>query len=373
MAQNFSALSRENIARKMNVEPSEMEPLNQDELERIEQRLDGTNFSKSDIPSKEDMHMFSTIDFSNTSFEKPLLLSKRLFPASLSVADSVLFDNFSVAESIFLSAHFRRTSFKRHAYFRKTEFGTIGSIRNACEFIDCDFYQHADFSEGALLNADFSKTRFHTSAHFENTIFALGCPKFFEAELPENTLFPLKDGNWGLPFTRFDRRGDLEDFTDADITREAVKYTVLRKRMDAIQRPVESGFFLRKELSLRSNLKGWDALLIKLYGFVSSYGYSIQRPVIALLLTILLGVGVFGGYFAQGDPANVRSENPYQSGIGISISATFSFLGLGRLFYIETLQNLPSPIAFIYGIQTFSGFVFSFLLGLGVRNRLRLK
>jgi hypothetical protein len=373
MGQNLSSQDKRNIASALKVDADELDPLGSDERLKIQERLDGTVFSIDDIPGKEDIHRFSRIDFGNILFEKPLLLRNRLFPSSTIFVDTIFSDNFSIANSILQSAYFHRAAFLRHAYFRETKIGTIGQISNACEFINCEFHQHAEFSEATLKNADFTKSLFHTSAHFENTIFFLGCPKFFEAELPENTLFPLKARNWKLPSTKFDRQGNVVEYNEADINREAVKYSALRKRMEAIQRPVEAGFFMRRELFLRSKLKGWDALLIKAYGFSSDYGYSVQRPATALILTILVGSAIYGGFFAQGGATGARLENSYLSGIGMSVSGTFSFLGLGRLFYSETLQSVPSPLAFVYGAQTLSGFVFSFLLGLGVRSRLRLK
>jgi hypothetical protein len=130
---------------------------------------------------------------------------------------------------------------------------------------------------------------------------------------------------------------------------------------------------MRKELSLRSKLKGWDALLIKLYGLLSGYGHSVSRPFILLLTTIFFGAAVYSGYFATPLTTPIETDSPLTTGLGLSLSATFNFLGLGRLFFDEILKELPSALAFIYGLQTLSGFLFSFLLGLGVRSQLRLK
>jgi len=373
MGQILSDEGKKNVAEALGVDAEELNPLNPDERLRVKTRLEGTKFSIDDIPGKENTGMFSSINFGNIKFQRPLLLSKRFFPSHAIFSGTIFSDNFSIESSVLQSGHFNKTVFLRNAYFRGTKMGSIGNISNACEFINCEFRQHAEFSEATLRNADFTKSIFHTSAHFENTMFVLGCPKFFEAELPENTLFPLKLRNWGLPFTNFDRQGNATEYEENGINRETTKYSALRKRMEAIQRPVEAGFFLRRELSLRSELKGWDALLIKTYGILSDYGYSVCRPAAALIFTILVGSAIYGGFFAQGSATDARLENYFLSGIGMSVSGTFSFLGLGRLFYSETLQSAPSPVAFVYGLQTLSGFLFSFLLGLGVRNRLRLK
>jgi uncharacterized protein YjbI with pentapeptide repeats len=365
--------SIESFASSMGLDVREFEPLDASEIEDIKKRLSGTPFSKGDIPGKEDAHAFFGMDFRNIIFEKPILMKKRLFPTTVTFVNCTFLEKCSFSESYFKSAHFINCIFDDYAFFQGARFGNFGFVSNACEFKNCTFNGHVDYSNCQLRNADFSNSAFKTSAHFEDAYFFLGCPKFFEAELPENTIFPLKSDHWGLPFPNVDRQGNPQEYSESEIHRESIKFAVLRKRMEAIQRPVEANFFMRKELSLRSKLKGWDALLIKLYGLLSGYGHSVSRPFILLLTTIFFGAAVYSGYFATPLTTPIETDSPLTTGLGLSLSATFNFLGLGRLFFDEILKELPSALAFIYGLQTLSGFLFSFLLGLGVRSQLRLK
>ncbi len=365
--------SIESFASAMSLDVREFEPLDASEIEDIKKRLSGTPFSKGDIPGKEDAHVFFGIDFRDIIFEKPILMKKRLFPTTVTFRNCTFVEKCSFSESYFKSAHFANCIFEDYAFFQGARFGNFGFVSNACEFKNCTFNGHADYSNCKLKNADFSNSTFKTSAHFEDAHFFLGCPKFFESELPENTIFPLKSDHWGLPFPSVDRQGTVQEYSESEIHRESIKFAVLRKRMEAIQRPVEANFFMRRELSLRSKLKGWDALLIKSYGFLSGYGHSVRKPFILLLATIFFGAAVYSGYFTAPLRTSIETETPLTTGLGLSLSATFNFLGLGRLFFDETLKELPSALAFIYGLQTFSGFLFSFLLGLGVRSQLRLK
>lgn len=362
-----------NFAKALDVHISEFDPLKDSELQKIDDRLNGSKFTMEDIPTKSDAHMFHVIEFKHVQFKKPLLMSKRLFPSNTTFSNCIFSFNTTFANSLFQSAHFLQCTFERNAYFRDAKFGNFGSISNACEFKNCHFMGHADFSRGQLRNADFTKSNFETSVHFEDTFFYLGCPKFFEAQLPENTILPLKDESWGLPFTRLNRAGNLDNFTEEEIHRESIKYAVLRKRMEEIQRPVDTNFLVRKELALRSQLKGWDSLLIKAYDIFSGYGNSIRKPLIWIFITIAFGVAAYSGYFLQLKDHEYQVSNSFFSGLGLSLAATFSFLSLGRLFFEDVLRELPAVLAVIYGFQAFLGFLFSFLLGLGVRSQLRLK
>ena len=373
MGQWLESHVKPSFAKAMDVDITEFDPLTEGEFQKISDRLKGSKFTTRDIPSKSDTHMFHVIDFRNIHFKKPLLMSKRLFPSNATFSNCIFTYNTSFASSLFRSAHFLQCTFERSAYFQEAKFGNFGSIANACEFKDCQFMGHADFSRGQLRNADFTKSNFEASAHFEDTFFYLGCPKFFESQLPENTIFPLKQENWGLPFTRLDRAGNMNEFTEEEIHRESIKYAVLRKRMEAIQRPIDASFFVRKELALRSQLKGWGSLLVRAYDVFSGYGNSIHKPLSWIFITIAFGAAAYSGYFLQLESQTAQVASPFFSGLGLSLSATFSFLSLGRLFFEDVLRELPAVLALIYGLQAFSGFLFSFLFGLGVRSQLRLK
>lgn len=373
MARNLDKTSKNLIARVLEVEPDEFEPLTAGELHSVCERLVAAGFNEDDIPTEDEIGFLSTISFRNIHFQKPFLMNKRLFPTLTDFSGCIFNDNFSVQGAVFEAAHFSHATFNGHAYFINSKFGVIGSISNCSEFIDCKFAKRADFSKSIITNGNFTKSRFETSAHFEETVFHSGCPKFFDSELPEDTIFTLEAGNWHPPLPESNRRGQPKEYSDSTLNRESLKYSALRKRMETIQRPSEVQFFMRKELSLKGHLKGWDALLIKSYGYFSDFGSSIGRPLLWLSVVIAFGAAAYSGYFIQLNMQSTGLSNPFFSGVGLSISSTFSFLGLNRLFFSSIIPQLPPVLVLVLGLQTISGFVLSFLLGLGLRSRLRLK
>ena len=61
------------------------------------------------------------------------------------------------------------------------------------------------------------------------------------------------------------------------------------------------------------------------------------------------------------------------SSLGLSFANMFSFLGLQRTFFQTELDALTGAFQTLAGFQTVMGFVLLFFLGLGLRNRFRLK
>jgi len=60
--------------------------------------------------------------------------------------------------------------------------------------------------------------------------------------------------------------------------------------------------------------------------------------------------------------------------MALAISNTFSVFGFGRLYFgADYFQKLPNWAGFLGAVQTVLGFALLFLLGLGLRNRFRLK
>lgn len=242
MGQWLSEKSKQALARDLCIDAGEFSELTQHEISAVERRLSGTGFSTDDILDETTTHLFHVVQFRDIHFPTGLLMQKRVFPTTVTFINCTFSGSISLSDSLFSAAHFKKCEFQKNAYFRQSKIGVLGWVSNACEFTECNFLGHCEFSEAQLRSADFTKSTFKTAAHFEDTVFYSGCPKFFETELPEDTLFTLKNENWGLPFTRLKKDGKFEDYTKADIDRESVKYAALRKRMESIQRPVEAGF-----------------------------------------------------------------------------------------------------------------------------------
>ncbi|MDJ0825947.1 MAG: hypothetical protein QNJ16_10635 [Rhodobacter sp.] len=60
--------------------------------------------------------------------------------------------------------------------------------------------------------------------------------------------------------------------------------------------------------------------------------------------------------------------------VGLSFANLFAFLGFARLYFGEFLaEEAPTWVKVLAGGQTIAGVVLLFFLGLGLRNRFRLK
>ncbi|MEP3296090.1 MAG: hypothetical protein ABJO27_06350 [Pseudoruegeria sp.] len=109
------------------------------------------------------------------------------------------------------------------------------------------------------------------------------------------------------------------------------------------------------------------------YGFISDFGQSIFRPAAALFCVWLAGVVCFLAHYEW---QKSMAGQDYSTGLpwGLSFTNLFSFLGMGRRFFGAAFYvNLPHWMVFISGAQTILGVILLFFLGLGLRNRFRLK
>jgi len=116
--------------------------------------------------------------------------------------------------------------------------------------------------------------------------------------------------------------------------------------------------------------------MIKAYGWASDYGSSIPKPLIGLGVNLLFGITWLASW-VMGDAAKVGFETAWgaiSEAFGWSFSNVFAFFRFGNLFYgAEYYENLPAELQFTAACQTVLGFVFLFLLGLGIRSRFRLR
>ena len=128
--------------------------------------------------------------------------------------------------------------------------------------------------------------------------------------------------------------------------------------------PEAAHFFFRREMTHRSRIsRWWERPFYTLYRGVE-YGYGVWQPVVWLIVTWSIGWlalwcwGCMSGWTAA----------------GLSFSNIFRFFGFQRVHFEPGIINsLPFPLEVMTAVQTLVGFVLLFLLGLGLRNRFRLK
>ncbi|PNE09739.1 MAG: hypothetical protein CR217_18410 [Beijerinckiaceae bacterium] len=109
---------------------------------------------------------------------------------------------------------------------------------------------------------------------------------------------------------------------------------------------------------------GKPASKAALYGLLSDYGRSYARPLYALI-----AVAAFGTLVLLLSSALA----PWQS-LGLSLANTFNVFGFRKDFFdAATIECLPTLLKILAAVQTILGTILLFLLGLGIRNRFRMK
>ncbi|MCF6315365.1 MAG: hypothetical protein L3J30_03550 [Marinosulfonomonas sp.] len=160
-------------------------------------------------------------------------------------------------------------------------------------------------------------------------------------------------------------------------------YNRLRLFMNRSLQIDEEQFFHRQEMRCKRETEGWQYRWIyTLFGGVSDCGNGVLRPagwllvvgcwllVVGcwLLVVWLSGVIAKLGMVKGGVSADLWSIGP---AMGWSFANLFSFLGLYRKYFYG--EDLNAVLQVFSGVQTVFGFVLVFMLGLGLRNRFRLR
>ncbi|HXW73050.1 MAG TPA: hypothetical protein VEK34_16775 [Methylocella sp.] len=186
---------------------------------------------------------------------------------------------------------------------------------------------------------------------FERAQFKKSPPKFFGATLHEGTVWPdLK--TWPLPKTK-DEAGD---FIRA--------YERLKLEMDRLKKHEDELNFFALELQSRRISQGiWKGFPILIYGALSDYGRSYIRPLITLGVVAAIGAIAFS-YFAA---------RPILEAIGLSCANTLNVFGFRKDFFDLAKMDLGPWLDVIAAIQTILGAILLFLVGLGIRNKFRMK
>ncbi len=152
----------------------------------------------------------------------------------------------------------------------------------------------------------------------------------------------------------------------------------------------EEQFFHRQEMRCKTKLARWyHKPFYWLYSWFSDYGISVWRPLFGIIAVMLFGALFMLWWqeaftFLPKDAAGfdwtlglLGEDDPWtkpRQAAGWSISNTLPFLGFGKLYYGgEFAAKLAWPLKVVGGVQTVFGFVLLFFLGLGLRNRFRLR
>jgi len=296
-------------------------------------------------------------------------------------------------------ADFSSATFSGDADFSSAMFSGDADFSSAMFSGNTDFSWHEDF-EGKkeqhparfFQAADFSSAKFKSTTRFTDALFYTSMPQFHATDLYDDTVFAARNqdlGNWPPLHGAVKVKGCDKPIEVMDAEEQKRAYNRLRLFMNRSLQIEEEQFFHRMEMRCKAVLAKWHHKpLYWLFAVFSDYGNSVWRPiawgalsVITAALYMLWWQGVFTftpqeagmdwtfGLLADGDVWAKPRE-----AFGWSISNTLPFIGTGNLYYGgEFAKELAWPLRVVGGVQTLFGFILLFLLGLGLRNRFRLR
>ncbi|MEQ8585033.1 MAG: hypothetical protein RLO01_13505 [Thalassobaculaceae bacterium] len=172
-------------------------------------------------------------------------------------------------------------------------------------------------------------------------------------------------------------RWPAESFIGPEIASDAVPALRRLKELAETNRHHDAAlrFFADECRAQRWNQYGVAASLLDwAYDTLCDYGQSAGRPVVGLLVSIALFVVLYAGLSAP-DPN--KGVNVFGEAVSASLGNTLPFIPSDREIRSDAFDLLygPNPglwVDILSLVQSAIGFVFLFLIGLGLRNRFRM-
>lgn len=322
------------------------------------------NFNKSNFRTSVDFIESSFIQFltfANTTFTVGVNFKKSIFDGvdfegiklprgaaffnDTRYAGHANFSHMELAET----AQFHRAAFSKSADFKGTHIGGYFDFRET-KVAGWAGFQGAEFA----AKADFTDAKFQAPTDFDSCRFEKCPPQLEGATLHQRTNWRRVTwpGLQGLEITQ------VEDLTDA--------YSCLKLEMDKQKRHHDELMFFSKELECRKvelgNLKG---LPISLFGWTCDYGQSVVLPTLWLFDLILIGWNIMMTSYAP--------EMTWDKALLSSIANSLGSFGV-RKEIMEGLPKTPSTGMLMFlMMQGIIALILLFLIGLGLRNRFRMK
>jgi uncharacterized protein YjbI with pentapeptide repeats len=354
-AANLDEETRTKLVAEKRLPAEELRPFSPKELQEV-----ATTFAERCKASAKNFTLpasGTTIDFSNVGFEKGAFLHQCLFPR-LARFDGATFSDLALFLGTTFSggasfdgatfsggASFDGATFSGRALFRVATFSGDTSFGGAT-FSGLAHFDGATFSGlASLVNVEM---KWETS--FKDAIFEKEPPRFFNAKLHQGTVW--RDANWPLP----KNKNEAGAFIDA--------YACLKLEMDRLKKHGdELDFFARELQSSRVRLGPWRGFPFALYGLLSNYGRSYIRPVVALFVVAAIGAGAFSYFDAR---------DFFWEALALSAANTLNVFGVRRDFNLAIDTPLDWLKVFA-AAPTIFGTTLLFLIGLGIRNKFRMK
>ena len=347
-------------------------------------QLGGTHFSNTVVLEKwvfTDLALFDSATFTwIASFDSAAFTGGASFH-SATFTDLALFDSATfTGGASFHSATFTdlalfdSATFTWIALFDSATFTDLASFHSAtftwiASFHSATFTGDASFDSATFTgDASFADGNFGSTTRFAEVEFRHQVPEFYGRRFHQGTSFTTDTEYWPEISAKMSK-DDLQAAKDA--------YTRLRQVMNELHKPDAEQFFGRQEIRCDGYLGGrFNRWLTQTYGLISDYGFSVGRPAVGLLLVVLSAWALLpwvcglwpASCPAPGSPLSIFAE------LGLSFSNTFAFLGFHRLYFDpDLLRAREGWMQWLGAAQSMLGVVLLFFLGLGLRNRFRLK
>ena len=369
-------------------------------------RLEVEEKFKARLPKSELPKPSLGVNFYDIIFNNDIYFSDFFFPGDVNFKDTKFSGDAHFSNTKFFKTadfenaefsggtSFQSAKFSKYAMFRRAEFsGDVNFI--SAEFSgDVNFFS-ANFSGGAIFSSTkffkgpfFSSANFSGNANFHNSKFS-GLSIFISAEFNEEANFSdaVFDSPCNFRDTHFkkyypDLSGTLlhsktiltsEDIywpkkvvekSNDDETKAAFESCALLRQNMTSQGLFEAAhFFFRREMAHKAELsKLWERPFYVIYRWVE-YGYGVKQPLVGIVLLWAAGILllIYDGFL------------PFTTALGLSAANIFKFFGFQGAYYGGVIESLSSPLQFMTVAQTVIGYLLLFLLGLGLRNRFRMK
>lgn len=293
-----------------------------------------------------------------------------------SCVDAEFHGKFEFSPSQSLHANFSGAEYFGQALFKEFEFQRV--IFEDSTFLKGVKFKNVRFREGGnFTNAEINGSEF------------INCPysgkfNFADAEIKGHLKLPSFDNTLNLRGTNFVNRppelfgSDLKPDSDLAFTLPAKPnpnhiniYEDLRQHAERLGKLEEKKRFVHAELSCRAidpQKSRAERFVWWLYYITSDYGTSIYRPLGWLFVLFLISAAPWLGYAIWFSPMSVWSSLSYNILQAVPFTGHLSAELLGS----EAFENLPMSLHFIAGPVALLNPIFWFLIGLGMRYKLRL-
>ncbi|WP_165798097.1 pentapeptide repeat-containing protein [Tritonibacter scottomollicae] len=316
----------------------------------------------------------SNASFDSATFQQSASFSSATFKQDAWFASVTFTQDADFCAATFAqNAQFKSASFSGFAYFTGTRFGS--STEEPCipDFSDCLFEKPTSFRQALFCDGypDFSGAVLHDKTSFTARMKPTPNEIKRDKDLKGRTFWPQKT---------------QQDPVSARESCATIRHVLTQQGL-----PEDAHFFFRREMHFaglpsedcaglssegRSKERSFtERLPYLLFGWLSDFGYSIQRPLVWLLCLWAFGGAAFWGYLASccvpAPPGVV--ERPMGTAMALSFSNLFPLFGFGRGALGEILDEMPPVLQVLSGAQTVLSLPLLFFLGLALRQRFRLR